>query len=735
MAAAVHQKSGGNPFFVNELLRSLSAEGPLEGSAGRPWQQSLISHGLREAIRRRLSKLSPECRHVLGRLSAFGGEFAAHVLEVILASRDSAPSATGHDQILRWLDEAEQAGILIRVEPIADRYRFAHGLVRETLYAGLRSADRARLHLAIGQALEATSATDLDTHLSELAYHFSRATPDDAAERAIDYAVRCGDHCLRLLAFEDAAGHYESALRALRLAEETGKHDLALAGHVWRIIDLLESGDVAAADAEIEQFARLASESGEAFQEWQVVSMRAMRAMMDGRLSDAERLVQEAFGLGQRAHSPNARLRLATQLFWLRRLQGRLGELEAATRALSDRLPGIPVIRAGLAVLYSESGNSHGARQELDRLAAQNFGGLPRDGTWLSAMAHLADVCVELQDAGRAAMLYEQLRPYADRTVVVSFAYACDGALTRHLGRLATVLGRWEEAEHHLADAIARNTDMGARPLAALAQCAYAELLLRRPAAGDLETAREMIDATGRTFDDVGMAHHGERARALLGTEAEAAATAGKAELAHPTASAANQFRKEGDSWLIDYAGTATRLRDAKGLRYLAQLLREPGREFHVADLVCATFGDPPAGNTGTGERSSTANFAGRTTLALGVPDAKAKAAYRRRLEDLRDTLDDAERCNDLERAARARAEMEFIAAELRTAYGLHGSRRSTEPAEKLRKAVTNCIRDVLRKLQRQHEPLWRHLYASLHTGTFCSYQPERPVAWVVVDY
>jgi hypothetical protein len=113
--------------------------------------------------------------------------------------------------------------------------------------------------------------------------------------------------------------------------------------------------------------------------------------------------------------------------------------------------------------------------------------------------------------------------------------------------------------------------------------------------------------------------------------------------------------------------------------------------------------------------------------------DPAARAAYRRRVEELRRVVDDAEAGGDPERAARAREELEFIARELAAVYGLGGAaRRLDDPAERARKAVRNRIRDALARIEASQPALGRHLRASIRTGSFCSYQPERPVAWKV---
>jgi class 3 adenylate cyclase len=205
--------------------------------------------------------------------------------------------------------------------------------------------------------------------------------------------------------------------------------------------------------------------------------------------------------------------------------------------------------------------------------------------------------------------------------------------------------------------------------------------------------------------------------------------------LAPAAALTGNVFLAEGDQWAIAYDGAIVRLRDTKGLQYLARLLGDPGREFHVADLLVAAAGEVPAATAGE------LKVAGRSGVdlvsALGdagdILDDAARAAYRRRLDELRADREEAGARGDHERAARAEEEIDFISRELAAAYGLGGrARKDADSGERLRKAVSNRIRDSITKLQRVHPVLGRHLDNAVRTGIFCSYVPEKPVTWRV---
>jgi hypothetical protein len=115
------------------------------------------------------------------------------------------------------------------------------------------------------------------------------------------------------------------------------------------------------------------------------------------------------------------------------------------------------------------------------------------------------------------------------------------------------------------------------------------------------------------------------------------------------------------------------------------------------------------------------------------VLDDTARAAYKQRLEELEEDIAEAESFNDAGRASRAREERDFLAGELASALGLGGrDRKLADPSERARKAVTMRIRNSVGRIAKVHPDLARHLERSVRTGMFCSYEPERPVDWVL---
>jgi hypothetical protein len=151
--------------------------------------------------------------------------------------------------------------------------------------------------------------------------------------------------------------------------------------------------------------------------------------------------------------------------------------------------------------------------------------------------------------------------------------------------------------------------------------------------------------------------------------------------------------RREGEYWSIAFAGEAFRLKDVKGLHYLAQLLRNPGREFHVLDLAAA--------GQGAGTRARPITLAREDDLRQArlsgtgpILDQQAKTAYRARVRELEEDLAEATSWADPVRAAKARQEMKFLADELAAAVGLGGrDRQAGSAAERARVNITRALR------------------------------------------
>jgi tetratricopeptide (TPR) repeat protein len=306
------------------------------------------------------------------------------------------------------------------------------------------------------------------------------------------------------------------ATELVRLAERIGAREMTLQGRAWRVGMLLERGEIEAVDGEIEAYARLAAEVRQPAYQWWTPMFRAMRANLDGRFADAERLAQEGFAVGQQVQNRVAFAIYGSHLIFLRRVQGRLGELEAVMRGLVEQFPDVVGLRSPLAYVLGEVGRRDEARREFETLAADDFGALDRDLRWMPSICLAAQVCRRLGDAGRAAVLHDLLIPYAGRAVVnASGAGNCMGAVSHYLGLLCTTLGRWEEAERHFEDALGLNTRMRARPWIAHTRCEHGAMLLARGRPEDGARARALLAGALDHARELGMAGLLERIPAL----------------------------------------------------------------------------------------------------------------------------------------------------------------------------------------------------------------------------
>jgi class 3 adenylate cyclase/tetratricopeptide (TPR) repeat protein len=217
LARAIHAETEGNPFFVREVLRHLAETGVVEQRDGRwatrlPVEELGIPESVREVVGRRLSHLSKEANRVLLMAAVVGAEFELSILQVV--------EVLSEGDLLSTMEEATEARLILEVAGLAGRYRFAHALVRDSLYDGLSAARRVTLHRRVAEAIEAVHATQLDDHLPALAHHYARAsTPATVTSKAVDYTARAGDRALAQFANDEAVTYYRSVLELLDVAE------------------------------------------------------------------------------------------------------------------------------------------------------------------------------------------------------------------------------------------------------------------------------------------------------------------------------------------------------------------------------------------------------------------------------------------------------------------------------------------------------------------------------------
>jgi hypothetical protein len=304
--------------------------------------------------------------------------------------------------------------------------------------------------------------------------------------------------------------------------------------------------------------------------------------------------------------------------------------------------------------------------------------------------APLLEAQVEIEIAGgnvdAARDAAEELNGIADR--FQSRALAASAALAE--GRVRLAEGDAAEGARLLSDAARRWNELGAPYETAVARLTLADAL---HAGGSESQASLERNAARATLERI---------------EAPRAAPA--------AADSECLFHREGDYWSVLFEGRTIRVRDLKGMHYLARLLAAPGREFHVLDLVAAELGAPRAAPGDAGE----------------LLDPHAKEAYRRRLAEIEEDIDQARAFADAERAEQAETEREFLVRELSRAVGLGGrDRRASSASERARAGVTRALRQGIRRIGEHHPRLGDHLDGAVRTGTYCVYVPDdRAAGW-----
>jgi DNA-binding SARP family transcriptional activator len=201
---AVFGESEGNPLFVGEIVRLLEAEGRLN----EPSLELAIPRSVKDVIGRRLRRLSGACNRIMVFASVLGREFDLDALARV--------SELDHESLRELLDEAVSERVVSDVPGAAARKRFAHVLIRDTLYDGIKPTLRTELHHQVVEALEKLYGEEPGPHLAELAHHAVSARNFD---KGLSYAQRAGDRALALLAYEEAARLYGLALHVLDLGK------------------------------------------------------------------------------------------------------------------------------------------------------------------------------------------------------------------------------------------------------------------------------------------------------------------------------------------------------------------------------------------------------------------------------------------------------------------------------------------------------------------------------------
>jgi tetratricopeptide (TPR) repeat protein len=241
---------------------------------------------------------------------------------------------------------------------------------------------------------------------------------------------------------------------------------------------------------------------------------RTGRIILAGNFDEAERRVHAGFELGQATGQRDAAAFLASHMFLIRFEQGRVGEFE---ERLAERVavsPGMPMLRAQLALLLCELDRGDDAREHYEQLAVENFTRVPKDPPWIICIPLCAAVCAHLGDRASAPPLFDLLLPFASQLIFT--AGGSFGAVAYYLALLASTSGDFDEAERRFADAAATHERIGAPTWLARTRLEWARMLITCGSPRDAERARELLGQALTTARELGLANIERRAVKLL---------------------------------------------------------------------------------------------------------------------------------------------------------------------------------------------------------------------------
>ncbi len=564
------------------------------------------------------------------------------------------------------------------------------------------SSLRARVMARLAAALQPAEDPEGPMQLAREAIEMARRL--DSPETLMD-TLRNGGSAMVDLGDVDERVVLDRELAVL--AEELGNPVEALRGNLRSIMDFLALERLDDAYRAMRACERITEELQHPAYAWRPVAMRAMRALWEGRLDEAERLIEEAKAIGERGSDVNAgavcimqKLRLLqyrgdfdAQLPLLSLLEGHWAETEIG-RAMANVTAGAEHVNAGRLEAALRCFD-HDAIHRLLRLGDHTL------------QLSIAKLCVAAEDRELAERLHRRMPAMDEHLVTGGILYmTLEGPTSWGLAWIADFLGHVDEADQHYAHALEVARRAQGHPVEALIAFEHATRLALREEPDAQTRAVELARRARSIANDIGMPALKSKALQLceeLETDAPDQ-TSLAAEPATPT------MTQTGDSWLVHYENVEFHLKNVRGVRMLAALLAEPGREFHVLDLTQGSKAQAVAVDRGdSGE-------------AL---DEEAKRQYRARVLELREEVEEAERWNDSARADKAGQEMEFIAQELSRAVGLGGrERRSGSASERARINVQRRIRDAIRRIESYHPGLAKHLDRSIRTGAYCAYEP-----------
>lgn len=443
----------------------------------------------------------------------------------------------------RCRDAAERAAALARQLNRPDllaRAALAHGHVmslRQAPGRGPGTLLEEQSAELIEEALAALPREDSELRASVLSrlawiYYYLRQ-PDDLraqlSHEAVAMATRLGNVRTRLSVLYErhvalTTPHYSRtriavAHEMVQLARENDEIEFLAQAYQLRAWDFAEVGDIRAADADMDAYAKLAEEIRQPMLHWTVLVWRSMRAALEGRFAEAQTLAFESLELGRLYKDDISLLTFHTIMGGIAVAQSTTAGSPEAIQLYAQQYPTMAVVQSVVAHWLAESGKL----AESSDLAEALMPALmqpARNSTWLIEATVLSDVFVTLRNRTRCRQLYDLLLPFADLNGILgTYAAAYGGSIARVLGTLATMINRYNDGDRYFRIAAQKERAIGALPSLARTWTDHVTLLLARNAPGDKTTAKRMLDearAYAESFAMPGLLRKIEQRRAGL---------------------------------------------------------------------------------------------------------------------------------------------------------------------------------------------------------------------------
>lgn len=549
------------------------------------------------------------------------------------------------------------------------------------------------------------------------------------ADHAVAMARRLGDPTAIVQALSDryfcvvdpgdADAREAVADEVLALARRAGRPDLALLAHQWRAGGRAARGDLDGATAALDELE--AHAAVRPAPEWQLAALLrrtpvaayrdgadvALALLRTGLEVGGDTIDEiERHGLEREGRSTLARL--------YQQPDDQIGPLRQWLRAHVDPIPPDAFIAVRMAHADLAVGDVEEARR-----AARTWGARSREvvGSYLGLTtgASLASLVIGVRDPTHARSLAAALAPWSGR-MPMDNGIGIDLPVDAHRARLLALAGKPSDALVAIRDAVALTERMRAPVLQAQCLAILADVQATRETladtAGTRDRAHELAARAGARIPGPGFAAPGPDTPLQPGMQSLVQSRPATTPV-RPLA----RLQHDAGAWNLQTPYGTGRVPDSVGMRQLAHLLASPGRELAAVHLAGTPGTPPPPRDLGP---------------AL---DATAKRAYRQRIAELETAIDQADANADIERASRARTELDALLGELRRAVGLGGRDRPNKSGdERARVNVTRTLRRAIDAIGRELPHLGAHLHASVRTGRYCCYAPEpaSALAWDV---